>query len=67
MEQKFIKLRTKTDEYHINPFMITSIKKEIDTDRVTIYTFDGKIISPLETFKEVMDLIQDSGKFKFTF
>ena len=67
MEQRFIKLTTRTDEYHINPMMITTIKKEKDSNIVTVYTFDGKMVRPLETFKQVMDMIQDSSKFKFQF
>lgn len=65
MEQKFIKLTTRTDEYHVNPVMITTVKKEKETGRVTIYTFDGKSIYPLETFDEVMNLIKKSTQFKF--
>ena len=65
MSQKFIKLTTRTEEYHISPMMITMIKKDKQTDFVTVYTFDGKMIRPSETFEEIMDLIKKSSEFKF--
>jgi hypothetical protein len=65
MSQNFIKLNTRTEEYHINPMMITMIKKDKQTDFATVYTFDGKMIRPSETFEEIMKLIKKSSEFKF--
>jgi hypothetical protein len=65
MTQKFIKLTNRTEEYHINPMMIVTVKKEISTNRATVYTFDGNIIFPSENFDEVMDLIKKSSELKF--
>jgi hypothetical protein len=45
--------------------MITMIKKDKQTDFATVYTFDGKMIRPSETFEEIMKLIKKSSEFKF--
>jgi hypothetical protein len=45
--------------------MIVTVKKEISTNRATVYTFDGNIIFPSENFDEVMDLIKKSSELKF--
>jgi hypothetical protein len=67
MDPKLIKLTTKTEEYYINPMLITSIKKEIDNNMVHIYTFDGRVISPIESLEEVMKKIKDSSKITLQF
>lgn len=67
MEQKFIKLTNRTEEYYVNPYMITTIKKSKDNDHVTVYLFDERSIRPDETLQEIMKMINDSSKFKFSF
>jgi hypothetical protein len=67
MTQNFIKLSSETEEFFINPHMISMIKRNKENVNVIVFVFGyDKPIRPIETYEEIIKKIDEAGKFKFT-
>jgi hypothetical protein len=65
MEQKFIKLTSRTEEYYVNPHMITLIKRDKNNGNVVLYLFNETSVRPQESLEEIMSKIKDASKITF--
>jgi hypothetical protein len=67
MTPTIIKLTSETEEFFINPHMISMIKRHKENVNVTVYVFGyDKPIRSIETYEEIIKKINEAGQFKFT-